>query len=427
MIKKLISPYTPRAWAIPFHETDKRWMVLVVHRRAGKTTAAINFLQRSALSKPNTRYAYIAPTYKMAKGVAWDILKKHSIFIPRVEQRESELSVVYPNGSKITLYGAEHPDRLRGIGLSGVVFDEYGLQPTNIFTEVIRPTLLEHEGYAIWIGTPKGKNEFYRLYEKYKNDSEWFTCHLTVDNTGVINQEEIENSKKTMSQEEYLQELYCSFESAIKGAVYAKELGQVRDEKRIGIIPFQRDHKVYTVWDIGVGQAMAIGFYQSASGRISMIDYWQGSENDGIDKAVHIVNQKPYNYESHFAPHDINTREISTGKTRLEYAKDLGLSFNIISTKNVDDGIQAGKFMFDRLCIDEEKCALWIDAISEYKREWDDKRGMFKEVPYHNWTSHAADVHRYAALAEEKMNDAYRRYPNWGRGGMKTNKPNPGR
>lgn len=403
----------PREWAIPFHETDKRWMVLVVHRRAGKTTAAINFLQRSALSKKNTRYAYIAPTYKMAKGVAWDILKKYSIFIPGIEQRESDLSVVYPNGSKITLYGAENPDRLRGIGLGGVVFDEYGLQPSNIFTEVIRPTLIEHEGYAIWIGTPKGKNEFYRLYENHKLDSEWFTCHLTVDDTGVINKEEIENSKKTMSQEEYLQELYCSFESALKGAVYAEELRRARDEKRIGIIPFQREHKVYTVWDIGVGQALAIGFYQNIHGRMYMLDYWQGRENDGIDTAVHVVvQQKSYNYGSHFAPHDINAREISTGKTRLDYAKDLGLSFSIISPNNIDNGIQAGKFMFNRLWIDEEKCASWLDAISQYMREWDEKRGMFKEIPYHNWTSHAADVHRYAALAEKKMHHNYG-YNNW--------------
>ena len=424
MLRKLISPYAPRKWAMPFHETDKRWMVLVVHRRAGKTTAAINFLQRSALSKKNTRYAYIAPTYKMAKGVAWDILKKYSIFIPGIEQKESELSVVYPNGSKITLYGAENPDRLRGIGLGGVVFDEYGLQPSNIFTEVIRPTLLENEGYAIWIGTPKGKNEFYRLYENHRYDSEWFTCHLTVDDTGVIDKEEIENSKKTMSQEEYMQELYCSFESALKGAVYAEELRRARDEKRINIIPFQRDHKVYTVWDIGVGQAMAIGFYQNISGRTYMLDYWQGAESDGIDTAVNVVQRKPYNYAEHFAPHDINAREISTGKTRLDYAKDLGLSFSIIAQRNLDDGIQMGKFMFNRLRIDEEKCSLWLDAISQYKREWDEKRGMFKEMPYHNWTSHAADVHRYAALAEKKMNDYYD-YDNWPWRRTKIEKPNP--
>ena len=145
-----------------------------------------------------------------------------------------------------------------------------------------------------------------------------------------------------------------------------------------------------------------------------MIDYWQGTENDGIDQAVLAVKRKEYNYGTHFAPHDINTPEISTGKTRIDFAKDLGLSFSVIDPKtNVDDGIQAGKFMFDRLNGSIKKNALpWIDAISEYKREWDEKRNMFREIPYHNWTSHAADVHRYAALVEGKMDNDYDYYDN---------------
>jgi len=169
---------------------------------------------------------------------------------------------------------------------------------------------------------------------------------------------------------------------------------------------------------------MAIGFYQNISGRTYMLDYWQGAESDGIDTAVNVVQRKPYNYDSHFAPHDINAREISTGKTRLDYAKDLGLSFNVIAARNLDDGIQVGKFMFNRLWIDEEKCSLWLDAISQYKREWDDKRGMFKEIPYHNWTSHAADVHRYAALAEKEIDDEYY-YSNWPWRRTEIEKPNP--
>ncbi len=406
MNRKITSPYVPRKWAIPFHDTEKRWMVLVLHRRAGKTTAALNFLIRSALTKRGTNYAYIGPTCKMAKTVAWDMLKKYTKFIPGIICRESEVSVIFPNGSKITLYGAENPDRLRGIGLSGVVFDEYGLQPSNIFTEVIRPALLENEGYAIWIGTPKGKNEFYRLFEAHKNDSDWFTRHLTVNDTGVIDKEEMENAKKGMSQEEYMQELYCSFDSAVKGAVYAREISLARQQGRIMIIPLRRDQKVYTVWDLGVGQAMAIGFYQRVGGIMYMIDYWQGTNNDGIDQAVLTVQRKEYVYGKHFAPHDINAREISSGKTRLDYAKDLGLSFSVIDSKNnIDDGIQSGKFMFGRLWIDEERCLLWIDAISQYKREWNEKRNMFEEIPCHNWTSHAADVHRYAALVESKMDD----------------------
>lgn len=425
MSKQLICPYTPRAWAKPFHETSKRWMLLVVHRRAGKTTAALNFLQRSALTKRGTRYAYIAPTYKMAKGVAWDIIKKYSLFLPGVEHRESELSVVYPNGSKITLYGAENPDRLRGLGFSGVVFDEYGQQPGNIFTEIIRPTLIDAGGYAIWIGTPQGKNAFYRLYEERKNDPEWYVCLLTVRDTGTIAQEEIENSRRTMSLEEFQQELYCSFESVVKGAVYAEELRLARTELRIGALPYHREVPVHTVWDIGVGPALAVGFFQAVSGKVHMIDYWQGSESEGIDDAVRIVQRKPYTYGKHLAPHDINHRESTTGKSRLDYARGLGLSFSVLSPNNPDDGIQAAKFMFSRLLVDEEKCVQWLDAISEYRREWDDRRGMYKEVPYHNWTSHAADVLRYAAISESRMTATEQEYRSSGIAEMPTNFGDP--
>lgn len=170
---------------------------------------------------------------------------------------------------------------------------------------------------------------------------------------------------------------------------------------------FSSDKKVYTVCDIGVGRAMAVGFYQNVNGLIYMIDYWQGTESDSIQEAVRVIQRKQYSYGGHFAPHDINYREISTGKTRIEYARELGIDFTVIAPKNVDEGIQAGKFMFDRLMVDEEKCALWLDAISQYKIEWDEKRGMFKEIPYHDWTSHAADIHRYASIVEDRMQDDY--------------------
>ena len=101
--------YKPREWTLQFHNSDSRWIVLVVHRRAGKTTAALNHLQRDALTTKNSRYAYIAPTYKMAKNVAWDIIKQYSKDITGVEYNEAELTVKYPNGSKLTLYGSDNP------------------------------------------------------------------------------------------------------------------------------------------------------------------------------------------------------------------------------------------------------------------------------------------------------------------------------
>ena len=167
MAEKII--YTPRQWTYDLHESPERWKVIIVHRRGGKTTACINHLIRDAMRVNGSRYAYIAPTYKQAKNVAWDLLKEFARQIEGVSFNESELRADFANGSRITLFGADNPDALRGLALWGVIFDEYSQQPSNIFTEVIRPALADNKGYGIWIGTPKGKNDFYRLYRRVKS------------------------------------------------------------------------------------------------------------------------------------------------------------------------------------------------------------------------------------------------------------------
>jgi hypothetical protein len=204
--REVVIPYSPRPWARDFHANAKRWSVLVIHRRAGKTTAAINHLQRDALRNAGSFYAYVAPTYKQAKLIAWDLLKQYSRVIPGIDYNESELTVKYPNGSKIRLFGADNPDSLRGIGLWGVVFDEYSQQPSNIFSEIIRPALADHADYAIWIGTPKGRNDFYRLYLAAQDDPAWYARLLSVHETGILSAEELQDARKVMTEEEYNQE-----------------------------------------------------------------------------------------------------------------------------------------------------------------------------------------------------------------------------
>jgi len=213
-------PYKPRGWAKSFHDSGKRFSVLVMHRRAGKTVAAANHLIRAALLSNNTKYAYIAPTYKQAKNIAWDEMKRYARVVPGVTFNESELRVDFPNGSRITLYGADNPDSLRGITLWGVVFDEYSQQPSNIWTEIIAPTLSSTGGWAVWIGTPKGKNAFYKLYEDNQNNDDWFTSLLKASESGILPESELEIQRKNMSEDVYLQEYECSWLASIKGAYY---------------------------------------------------------------------------------------------------------------------------------------------------------------------------------------------------------------
>jgi len=299
MVKEIIIPYSPRDYFIPFHESKKRWAVIVAHRRSGKSTACFNHLQRDALTVKESRYAFILPTYKQAKNVIWDLAKFYSNVIPNVEYNEAELTIKYPNGSRITLYGADNPDSLRGIGLWGVVFDEYSQQPSNIFSEIIRPALADHTGYAIWIGTPKGKNSFWKIFQGYDEegnkienfDKDWYVSHLTVSDTKIISDAELVDARQTMTADEYEQEFMCSFEAAIKGAYYSKEMLKARQDKRITNVPYDKALPIDTWWDLGIGDATAILFMQNDGVNWRLIDSYQAT-GEGLSHYVTVLQER---------------------------------------------------------------------------------------------------------------------------------------
>ncbi|MFA6295521.1 MAG: terminase family protein [Candidatus Paceibacterota bacterium] len=413
---KIVIPYKQRNWAKELHQSKKRWNIIIAHRRCGKTVASINHLIRDAMITPDSKFAYIAPTYKQAKNVAWDILKKYAATIPRVKFNIADLYAEFPNGSRITLYGSENVDGLRGIGLWGVVFDEYSQQPSNIFTEVISKCLADHHGYAIWIGTPKGKNDFVNLYLKGKESDDWMAILKTIDDSLEFETGEIidnlrmalEDDRKLvadglMTQDEFEQEWYCNWNVSIKGAYYADELYRMREEERFIPMRLEKGLPVHTWWDIGVGDAVAIGFFQQHRGKWVLIDYLE-SEGEGLPYYVTELQKKGYVYGRHFAPHDITVREFTTGQSRLETAKSLGIYFHIAPKLGVDDGIQATRLRMNQLWINSDKCQYFMDCISQYQKEWDDKRGMYKSKPLHDFTSHAADMLRYWAVTPDFSN-----------------------
>lgn len=378
----------------------------------------MNHLQRDCIRTKESQFAFIAPTYKQAKRIAWDMAKKMARDIPGVQFNESDLIIKYPNGSRLFLAGSDNPDSLRGIALWGVGFDEYPQQPSNIFSEIISKCLADHLGYAIFFGTPKGKNEFHRIYQNALNNQEWTVVFKNIDDTlREESGETIENLRVAladdrrlveqglMTEDEFQQEWYCSFEASIKGAYYAKEIHKAREEGRIKQVPYDTALKVHTVWDLGVGKNLAVGFYQGTLNERRMIDYWEGEPTDGIQQAAIMLQNKGYLYGKHFAPHDIGAKEITTGKTRLDTARDFGIIFDVVPSVSVESGIEKGRLFWSKLWVDENKCSKWMDAISQYRQEWDDKKGCFIEKPVHDWTSHPGDVHRYAAVVEDQMSN----------------------
>ena len=274
------------------------------------------------------------------------------------------------------------------------MFDEYSQQPSNIFSEIIRPALADKGGYAIWIGTPKGKNEFYRLYNEA--NEHWYRTLLSVKDTGVISEEELEDAQRSMSPEEFDQEFHCSFEAAIKGAFYADELARIREEGRILPLTYERGYPVHTWWDLGIADSTVILFFQYIAKQWRLIDAYENS-GEGLEHYINYLQDKGYIYGDHYAPHDIEARELGSGQTRYETARRLGISFHIAPNLSIMDGIDATRRRFDTLWINE-KLSDFINAISLYHKEWDDRRGEFKPRPFHDFTSHYADALRYWAV-----------------------------
>lgn len=205
-----------------------------------------------------------------------------------------------------------------------------------------------------------------------------------------------------------------AFDAVSEGTYYGEQIGLMQQNGQIGLYPFDRILKVHTVWDLGVGKNMVIGFYQrdTVTNTIRKIDYLEGEGSEGLADIIPKVLNKPYTYGKHFGPHDLEATDVGTGKTRIETAKRLGLKFSLVPEQSIEDGINAVSVWLNRLYVDKEKCKKWIKSMKAYEHEWDEKRGMYKDEPLHNWASHGADEARYAALAEKQMtNETFQKQP----------------
>lgn len=402
MLTTIDCGYRPRLQFESFHKRQQRFACIVAHRRAGKTVACVNDLQDGALRCQNTRprFAYLSPFLKQSKTVAWDYLKAamDPLRVLGAQINESELRVDYHNGGQVRLYGADNMDALRGIYLDGVVLDEFADMDPRVWSEVIRPALADRKGWAVFIGTPKGRNEFYKLFERSKSEADWFSLMLKASETGLIDKDELDLARRDLSEDQYAQEFECSFEAAIVGAYYGKLMRLAEEDKRITGVPYEPTAQVYTAWDLGIRDSTAIWFAQVVGREIRLIDYYEATGAD-LGHYVREIVGKPYLYAGHIVPHDAQAKELGTGKSRLEVLESLGLkNITVAPMHRVEDGINAVRTIIPRCWFDAKKCSRGIDALKLYRSEFDDKLQSLKPRPVHDWASHAADAFRYLAL-----------------------------
>jgi phage terminase large subunit len=390
--------YAPRPLQAELHGRLKRFNVLVAHRRFGKTVFCINeLIARAAASKlRDARYGYVAPLLIQAKDVAWTYLKRFTSPIPKVTVSETEMWVELPNGARIRLYGADNADRLRGLYFDGVVLDEYAQMSPHVWPQIVRPMLADREGWALFIGTPMGRNHFQALYDRAMRDDDWLAARFPASSTRILKEVELAAARRAMSPAQFDQEFECSFSAGVPGAYYAGLIDAAERDGRLTRAPWEPRLPVVTAWDLGIGDATAIWFAQVLGSEVRIVDYF---EANGVPLAHYVkhLGTLPYVYGDHLLPHDVAVRELGTGTTRLETLKQLGIKARVLKASALEDGIEAVRALLPRCWFDAEKCARGLDALRLYRCGFDAKHNVYAPRPVHDWTSHAADAFRYLA------------------------------
>jgi len=416
--------FTPREYQLPVLKAldgGTNRAVCVWHRRSGKDKTMINFVAKKMYERVGAYY-YLFPTFKQGRKVIWDGRDrdgfKFTDHIPtelRAATSNEEMKIETKNGSIFQIIGTDDIDRIRGTNPFGMVFSEWSLQNPAAW-DITRPILAENGGWAVFIYTPMGKNHGYTTLQTARAFPDvWYSEVLTAKDTNVIpsdvlEQERLEIIRKDGNDAVYLQEYMCDFDIPIKGSYFADQLRRAEQEGRIGGIPHDMAAEVHTFWDLGVDDSMSIWFMQRVGREFRFIDYYENS-GEGIPHYINVLkseHRKDYLYGRHFAPHDIEARELTTGRSRRETAKNLGIDFEVVQkVQHKEDAIEASRNIMSQCWWDQRTCERGLDGLKSFHKEWDEERQVFKPTPVHDWASHAADAFQTFALGWfEKMQGA---------------------
>lgn len=407
---------------VDFHETNKRFRVLIIHRRFGKTVGILNHLIKQATTDPevlaNNRglkydenklkewrstprlFAYIAPFFNQAKSIGWDLLKYYSAPIDGIEINESELRIDYPGGGRIRLFGNDNPTNHRGLKFWEVALDEFQDHSPIAWEESILPACFDTQAPITFIGTLKGKDHLYHKYFDNKENPDWFTLYLPASRSGVLDRDFLEKEKTLMSEAKYMQEYELEPYASIEGAVFGKEMAWLRENDRITHIEHEELADVDTYWDLGIADYTSVMFVQRIGQERRIIDAYM-TNNTSLADIAKIVNQKGYYFDTHHLPHDAKVRDLVAGMSREDFLKTR-LQGNIAvvpRVKKKEDAIQAVKLHYKKLWI-HSGLVSFIEALNHYSYEFDEDTRVWKNVPKHDWTSHAADCLMGWALTE---------------------------
>jgi hypothetical protein len=405
---EIIIPYKPRPQQLVLHEAmdNNRFVVGVMHRRFGKTVCAINQLIKKAIEceLPDPRFCYVAPTYTQAKRIAFDYLVKFTRPLGATVNI-SELRVDFW-GRRISLHGADNPDSLRGTYYDGCVLDEVGDMNPKVWNEVLRPSLSDRLGWCLFIGTPKGMNHFAEFRDRAEETEGWKLIEFKASQTGIIPESELNAARAEMGEDKYQQEFECNFNSAVEGAYYGQIINDLEAKGRLTTVDRDDLCKSYVAWDLGMGDSTCLWVAQLVGKEVRLIDFVE-NHGVGLDWYVNWLKENRYERFDQYLPHDVEVREMGTGKSRKEVLQEAGLEITVAPRLSVADGIQAVRRLLPRCWFDKDKTKQGVNALRNYRREYNEKQNVYYEKPLHDWSSHSSDSFRYLAITLDESDDSW--------------------
>lgn len=408
--------WNPRSYQRPlwdYLERGGKRAIEIAHRRWGKDDVVLHRTAIAAHERVAT-YWHCLPEYEQARKAIWNAVNPHTgirrideAFPPEIRESkdEQQMFIRFRNGSTWQVIGSDRYNSLVGAGVAGVVFSEWALANPSAWG-YIRPMMEENNGWACFITTPRGRNHAKSLYDLAEKNPNWFAEVSNIHKTGALTQEQLDESLKEyaalygedIGRAQFEQEYLCSFNAAILGAFYAREMLAVRSEGRIREVLPVPGQPVHTAWDIGVRDDTSIWWFQVYAGKVYVLDCYTAS-GVGVDHYAEVIEARGYKRGVDYVPHDAKVKEWGTGKTRVETMRQFGLNPHLIPLATKLDGINAVRRLLPN-CVFDPRCEdHGIAALEQYRREWDDEKKTFRANEVHDWTSHLADAFRYLALA----------------------------
>lgn len=412
--------FEPRSYQQPIWDalkSGKKRVVACWHRGAGKDLFALNFLIWKAVQTPGV-YLHCFPKYNQGKKAIWNSV--HSTdegeamsyldHIPKQlirSKNSSDMRIELFNGSIYCVMGIDgkNATQARGMNPSFVILSEYAyMDPESWYT--LEPRVSQNNGTAVFLSTPNGQNHFYNLYNYACDPSatDYVASKMTIDQTKTLDLSHIESLRSEGIPEDFIQqEYYCDFNRGAEGSYYGKQIQTAKDEGRIGDVRPQLDNPVCTSWDIGVGDATGIFFFQNCpDGNVNVLHYYENS-GAGLDHYLRYLDQWKSKtncfYGQHFVPHDMQNRDFSSGEKRIDAARRLGFEMTVVKKESIDEGIQNVRSLLPRCRFDKTECKLGIQCLEFYRKKWNDSLKIYYDEPLHDRWSHGADSFRYLSAA----------------------------